>query len=88
MPLFAVLALKDSAPTIDAAVPEHFPHDSYEIEPGKWVVNADVSTSKELAIKLGIRDTVSHLVLPVRAYTGRAQPDLWEWLAAQTARQE
>ena len=87
MPLFAVIALKNSASAIDEAMRTLVPGEgSYQIEPGKWVVNEDVSTAKELAVKLGIRERESHLILPIRGYTGRAQPDLWEWLSAQSGK--
>ena len=88
MPLFLVIALKDSAPAIDAAVESNYPGSSFEIEAGKWAVNADVTIAKELATRLGIRETQSHLILPIRGYTGRAKPDLWEWLSAQTAKDD
>jgi hypothetical protein len=84
MALFAVLALKNTNEAIDHAVEEMYPNSSYKIESGKWIVNANVSTAKELAIKLGLRDTASHLTLSIRGYSGRAQPDLWEWLAVQS----
>jgi hypothetical protein len=86
MPLFFVTALKASASAIDAAVTLNFPESSYKIEPGKWIVRADVSTAAKLSAKLGIRETESHLVFPVKGYSGRAQPDLWEWLAAESTR--
>jgi hypothetical protein len=86
MPLFFLVALKDSTPAVDAAVPSHYADSAYKIEPGKWIINADVTTSRELTVKLGLRETASHFALPVRGYTGRAQPDLWEWLSAQSTR--
>jgi hypothetical protein len=86
MPLFFLAALKDSTPAVDAAVQSQLADSSYNIEPGKWLINSDVTTSRELTIKLGIRETASHFAMPVRGYTGGAQPDLWEWLSAQSTR--
>jgi hypothetical protein len=86
MALYLVLSLKDSAPAIDAAVASQFSGNSYKIEPGKWAVNADATTAKELSIKLGIRETQTHIIVSVRGYSGRANPDLWEWLSAQSAK--
>lgn len=86
MVVFLIVALKDSTAAVDYAVLTKFPDSSYKIEPGKWVVNAPAATAKELAIALGLRETSSHLIIPVRGYSGRAQPDLWEWLSAQTAK--
>ena len=86
MPLFLVVALQNSGPAIDEAVASKFPDTSYKIESGKWAVNADVNTSRELTTKLGVRETQSHIAVPIRGYTGRAKPDLWEWLSAQSAK--
>ena len=84
MALFAVFALKNSNDAVDHAVGQIYPDSSYKIESGKWIVTADVTTAKELGIKLGLRETVSHITFPIRGYSGRAQPDLWEWMAAQS----
>ena len=85
MGLFAVIALKDNASAVDEAVSSKMPADKvYKIESGKWAVNADVTTARELSAKLGLRESYTHVVWSVRGYSGRAQPDLWEWLAAQS----
>jgi hypothetical protein len=87
MPLFLVIGLKDSSAEVDAAVESKYPDSSFKIEPGKWAINApDVTIAKELAVKLGVRETQSHIIVPIRGYSGRANPDLWEWLAAQSAK--
>jgi hypothetical protein len=87
MTLFAVLALKDSVAAVDAAVSAQLPEDSYKIEAGKWIVSADVATARQLSTKLGLRETAPHLVVSIRGYSGRAQPELWEWLAAQSEKE-
>jgi len=85
MPLFAIIALKASDDAVDQAVSRTFPENNvYKIEKGKWIVNANATTAKELSVRLGIREAESHLVFPLRGYSGRAQPDLWEWLSAQS----
>jgi len=86
MALFLLVALQNSGPAIDDAVESHFLETSYKIESGKWAINAGVTTARELAVKLGIRETQSHIVVPIRGYSGRAKPDLWEWLSAQSAK--
>ena len=86
MAIFFVVALHDSTAAIDNAVSAKFPTSSYKIEPGKWAVSADATTSKDLSTALGIRSTESHLIVSIRGYTGRAQPDLWEWLSTQSAK--
>ena len=87
MPLFAVIALKNSGQAIDEAISAAIPtENSFKIESGIWVLNADATIAKDLAVKLGIREKESHLILPIRGYSGRAQPDLWEWLSAQSTK--
>ncbi|MBZ5605777.1 MAG: hypothetical protein LAO79_26040 [Acidobacteriia bacterium] len=85
MALFAVIALKDSAVTVDAAVEAKTREGSrYKLESGKWMVDSDLTTARELSTSLGLRETATHLVLSVRGYSGRSQPDLWEWLVAKS----
>lgn len=85
MALFAVIALKGGTAAVDAAVGEVFPDNSYKMETGKWVVNAGLTTAREVSVKLGLREAeVTHVVFSLRGYSGLAQPDLWEWLTAQS----
>jgi hypothetical protein len=87
MPLFLIVALQASSAAVDAAIASKYPDNSFKIESGKWAVNApDATIGRELAVNLGIRDSQSHIIVPIRGYTGRANPDLWEWLAAQSAK--
>lgn len=83
MALYAVIALKEGPAAVDEAVETKItaPNSLYKIESGKWVVKDDVATAKELSTNLGLASTTSHIILPIRGYFGRAQPDLWEWLA-------
>ena len=86
MALFFLVALQDSAPAIEVALSAKIaPGSLYTIESGKWIVDSPATTSKALSDSLGITDTLSFFVVSVRGYFGRAQPDLWEWLAAKTA---
>jgi hypothetical protein len=86
MALFFLVALQDSAPAVEVAVSAKVAAGSvYEIESGKWILDSPATTSKDLADSLGITDGVPFFIVPVRGYFGRAQPDLWEWLAAKTA---
>jgi hypothetical protein len=84
MALFAMIALGDSALTVDQAVSSMFSASSFQIEPGKWIVDADVTIARELSEKLGLKETTPHLTFAVRGYFGRARPDLWEWMAAKS----
>ena len=56
---------------------------TYKIESGKWIVDSALTTARELSTDLGLRETQTHVVFSIRGYSGRAQPDLWEWLAAK-----
>lgn len=63
MALFAIVALKDAGPAVDEAVSSKIPATkSYKIEPGKWAVNADVVTARELSTLLGLLEKHTHLV--------------------------
>jgi hypothetical protein len=87
MALFFLAALRESAPVVDLAVQAKVQSaDCYQIESGKWIIDAGLSTSKDLSDFLMLTPTTSHFVVPIRGYFGRAQPDLWEWLAAKMAK--
>ena len=86
MAIFFAIALKQSASALDAAVESQFPEDTYKIESGKWAINTDLSTARQVSTKLGIRETQNHIVVSARGYSGRASLDLWEWLSAQSAK--
>ena len=92
MALFVVLALRNSASFIEASVNEKFADESYKIEDGKWIINADSVTARQLSDKLGITDkpvspdSPLAVVFGMGGYFGRAQPDLWEWIAAKTTK--
>jgi hypothetical protein len=84
MALFFLVALKDSAPAVGTAISTKIAAGSvYEIESGKWIIDSPATTSKDMADSLGLTDT-PYFIVPVRGYFGRAQPDLWEWLAAKS----
>lgn len=86
MALFLIVALQTSAAAIDAIISEKIPQqDSYKMESGKWIVDSPQLTSKAVSDALGLSATESHITVPVRAYFGRAQPDVWEWIAAKLA---
>jgi len=87
MALFFVTALQTYSPNVDAAIQSKIPAtDSYQIETGKWIVDAPVATSKDLSDFLDLTKATGHFVVPVRGYFGRSRPDFWEWLAAKTSK--
>jgi hypothetical protein len=87
MALYFLVALQDSAPAFQAVLSSKFEAASlYTIEDGKWIVESPAMTSKAFAESLGaVATESSFIVVPVTGYFGRAQPDLWEWLAAKIA---
>jgi hypothetical protein len=89
MALYFLVALQNSEAKIQAALfGAKIPAESlYTVEPGKWIIESPATTSKEFSNSLGVVATEWFLVVPVTGYFGRAQPDLWEWIAAKiTAR--
>lgn len=84
MALFAVIALKESTSAVDSAVEKLPASNRHKIEPGKWIVDSLLTTARELATELGLLEAQTHVVLSIRGYSGRAQPDLWEWMAAKS----
>jgi hypothetical protein len=87
MALFFVVALQSSTQAVENAITSKIPAtDLYKLEAGKWMIDSGLSTSKEVSDSLGLTANASHFIVPVRGYFGRAQPDLWEWLAAKTSK--
>jgi hypothetical protein len=89
MALFFVTALHDPQATIEAAIMQRFPNDYYKLTADKWFVSADSVTAKQMSDVIGLTDKPSvpgnatGIVISVGGYFGRAQPDLWEWIAAK-----
>ena len=88
MAIYLLIALGQSAQTIDVTVTTKVTADNYyKIEPGKWLLNSAATTSKAVAESLGLPNgTETYFITPVRGYYGRTQPAAWEWLAAQSAK--
>ena len=87
--VFFVTALKESKDVIKEAVEREYAQSLYVVAPDKWFVStSEEVTARQVATKLGIikSEGVSGLVLSVGGYSGRAQPDMWEWLAAQSGK--
>jgi hypothetical protein len=85
MALFAIFALRDVASQVDIAVQQKFSEAAYKIEAGKWIVESEASTAKEVTTILGLAGTW-HIVLTIGGYFGYAQSDMWEWIAAKRAK--
>jgi hypothetical protein len=85
MALFLLVALQNNEHAVQAAVSSKITNENvYTIEAGKWVIDSPATTSRDLSDALGIASALTFFVVPIRGYFGRAQPDLWEWLAAKS----
>ena len=87
MALFFVTALHDPQGLIEGAIKAKFPDDHYRVTADKWFVSADSVTARQLSDSIGLTDkpaqagAITGIVVSAAGYFGRAQPDLWEWLA-------
>jgi hypothetical protein len=87
MPTYLLISLGASSAAIDTAVQAKISkEDSHQVEPGKWLITSTAVTSKDVSDSLGISDSTTFLIAPIRGYFGRAKPDLWEWLAAKSTK--
>jgi hypothetical protein len=85
MATYILIALGPAAPIVDAAVENAIPvEDRLSLEAGKWLLTSSLSTSKEVADKIGVSTTALFIICPIRGYFGRTRPDVWEWLAAKS----
>ncbi len=86
MPTYLLISLGAFSEAVDAAVQAKIPkEDSHQLEPGKWLISSFAATSKEVSDGMGISDSVTFFIAPIRGYFGRAKPDIWEWLAAKSS---
>lgn len=89
MALFFVTALQDPQNILETAIKAQFPQDHYRVTADKWFVNADSITARQLSDAIGLTDkpaqpgNATGIIIAVVGYFGRAQPDLWEWIAAK-----
>jgi len=89
MALIFVTVLQDPLATVETGIKEKFPNDHYRVSSDQWFVNADSITARNLSDTIGLTDkpvqpgNATAIVVSVGGYYGRAQPDLWEWLAAK-----
>lgn len=81
MSLFAVLSPTEN-PKLIAAIKEHYP-DNYQITPTQWIVSAK-GTAQQISDKLGVsaKENLigSGVILSIKSYWGRSNPDLWDWM--------
>jgi len=85
MATYILISLGDSGAAIDQAVMQKIAaEDRLQLDPGRWLINSALPTSKEVSDALGISGADTFIVCPIRGYYGRARPDVWEWLASKS----
>ena len=83
--LFAILG-QSSFDRIGQAIKEKYPTDSYVLAPGQWLLSAPGKTTQEISEGLGITanpSVGSAVIISFNNYYGRANPQIWEWIAAR-----
>ena len=83
--VFAIVTPTENA-GMASEIERLFPDEHIRVWPGVWFVNSPTtSTPKEISDALGITGGKNGLglVMPVFLYFGRANSDVWEWLAVK-----
>jgi hypothetical protein len=81
--MLAVLAATNPE-DIDSILKEKYPLDHIAVSPGQWLVSSDL-TAQQMSDLLGITngENGSGVVLAFVSYYGRANPQIWEWIATK-----
>lgn len=85
MSIFFVLSMAEQTVNLEAKIDAICDeHSKFGIKDGSWLLSFD-GTTHLLAERLGIRagETEPALVLLISNYSGRASPDIWEWLSTR-----
>lgn len=83
MAVFFILSMNDTPLGLEAKIDTICGENGkFSLKDGAWLVVFD-GTAQLLSEKLGIRggETEPALVLSVSNYSGRASPDIWDWLS-------
>jgi hypothetical protein len=85
MAIFVVLTT-DESPQFAQALERVVPGNYFKVADGQWLVSA-ITTPQKLADALGISEegghTASGIVATIGSYWGRANPEIWQWLATR-----
>jgi hypothetical protein len=81
--MFAIMG-QSNTDRIGQVIKEKYPDDHYVLVPGQWLLVAD-GTAKSISDNLGITDgsTGSAVIVVFTSYFGRANTQIWDWLAAK-----
>lgn len=71
MALFLVVALKETEAVIESAITAKVSPDRlYKIEQGKWIIDSEAITAKDVSDQLGLIGITSHLVVGIQLPSG------------------
>jgi hypothetical protein len=82
--MFAILGVANGE-KIGSALAQKYPNDYLSLSPTQWLLVAP-GTAKEVCDSLGISDGSlgsSAVVVSFTSYFGRANPQIWEWVASR-----
>ena len=87
MQVFAVFKVANPD-LVGSTVEKRYNANHYDAGDGVFFIATKGETTRQLATKIGLGDetgegTTSGIVLPVTAFRGRYDPDLWEWIGAK-----
>lgn len=87
MQVFAVFKVANPD-LVRSTVERRYNANHYDAGDGVFFIATKGETTRQLATKIGLGDetgegTTSGIVLPVTAFWGRYDPDLWEWIGAK-----
>jgi hypothetical protein len=87
--LFAILG-QSNLEKISHVLRETYPTEHYPLAHGQWLLAAPGKTTKEISEQLGFSadpSIASAIVIAFTNYYGRANPQIWEWIATRLAAQ-
>lgn len=89
MTLFVVIPTANTTAQLDKAIHEKFGNAALQLPRGEWLVSYE-GTTKQLCDDLRISEGeigVTAIVLAFGGHWGRASASVWEWIAANQAKQ-
>ena len=86
--LFLILG-RDNFEKIEAEIKTKYPNDYYQLGDGQWIIASAGETTRGVCDQLGITTarTGNAVVVAFTNYFGRANKEIWEWMAAKLGAQ-
>ena len=88
MQVFAVFAVENTT-LVQDRLATHYPDQFWNIGNSAYLLATKDETTRGVSTKLGLGDKLegqpltSGVIIPVTAYHGRGNPDMWEWIAVK-----